>query len=551
MSAAVKKYQKYLNSLGYKLAEDGIWGKRTQAAYEDAVDRGLVTAQRSTSKQPTSKPKLVPKQLSDYELMADASNKHFAQYPVEAIQDWGDYKTVRDAKDNVYTVEDIKSGKYKYKGNVPAYIENGVLKAGPVPTDLAYNDYVNDNALANYANKLAMDEYLKSEYSPVNLALTATGLGAALNMGSPANWIGVAKDIHSGKSPYEVGKGIVVGNSGIVSDEYMQEHPYMGNALNMGFDLLTYNAPAIFKTVSSMFSPNRIINSIGATYDGPRYVIDRRGVGAKSSSNPNPNNFSKLKNPDKIEGLPIQRVDQSGAQVGRYMKPGDQYVELRNQKYVQQSGGRSSYNSGTRKGDNTYRTLGSNGKIRPESYGGPGTNPIYGVQSGDEYRIVSTPSFRPLPVEPITPIQFNPFVPHWTTTGATLSLLPKTYGPDIVGVPYHHVVVTNFHSPEWIQKFINTPEGEIFWHNGKSYIKAYGDYGDRFVVGDYNDGQTPDGGRSVDQIYNERSTPKRTIFGTNLEKIERVEGEIPGNTNYNDAVNRNTGKREKSKVTGK
>lgn len=25
MSAAVKKYQKYLNSLGYKLAEDGIW----------------------------------------------------------------------------------------------------------------------------------------------------------------------------------------------------------------------------------------------------------------------------------------------------------------------------------------------------------------------------------------------------------------------------------------------------------------------------------------------------------------------------------------------
>lgn len=547
MSVAVKKYQKYLNSLGYQLVEDGIWGKRTQAAYEDAIDRGLITAQKSTSKQSTNKPKLVPKQLSDHELMVDASNKHFAQYPVEAVQDWGGYKTVRDAKDNVYTVEDIKAG--KYKGNVPAYIENGVLKAGPVPTDLAYNDYVNDNALANQVNNAAWDEYIKSEYSPVNLALTATGLGAALNMGSPANWIGVAKDIHSGKSPYEVGKGIVVGNSGIVSDEYMQEHPYMGNAINMGFDLLTYNAPAILKTVSSMFSPNRIINSIGTTYEGPRYVIDRRGVGAKSPSNSNPNNFSKLKNPDKIEGLPTQRVDQAGAQIGRYMRPGEKYVELRNQKYVQQSGGKSSYSSGTRKGDNTYGTHGSNGVIRPESYGGPSTDPIYGVQAGDEFRIVSTPSFRPLPVTPITPMQFSPFIPHWTTTGATLSLLPKTYGPDIVGVPYHNEVVRNLHDDEWIEKFQATPEGGVFWHNGKSYIKQTGGR-DRFVRESYNDGQTP-WGNSATQVYFDRGVPVVEVPWGTQTGITRKTGEDTGNINYNKAVNRNTGKSEKSKAKGK
>ena len=323
----------------------------------------------------------------------------------------------------------------------------------------------------------------------------------------------------------------------------------MGNAINMGFDLLTYNAPAIFKTVSSMFSPNRIINSIGATYDGPRYVIDRRGVGAKSPSNPNPNNFSKLKNPDKIEGLPTQRVDQAGAQIGRYMRPGEKYVELQNQKYVQQSGGRGSYSSGTRKGDNTYRTNGSNGVIRPESYGGPSTDPLYGVQSGDEFRIVSTPSFRPLPVAPITPMQFNPFVPHWTTTGATLSLLPKNYGPDIVGVPYHHDIVRNFHDDEWIWKYQHTPEGQIFWHNGKSYIKQGGGR-DRFVRMQYNDGQTPMG-QSADQVYFDQGVPVVEVpFGTPV-GITRNAGGDTGNINYNKAANRNTGKEEESKVTSK
>lgn len=545
-----------------------------------------------------------PKQkasLTDYDLFVESANLDQGQYPVEAVQDWNNYKTVRTPSNQVYLVDDIRAG--KYTGNVPAYIENGVLKAGNVPTNLAYNDYINDNALANQINKQAIDEYIKSEYSPERLALIATGVGPGLNMFSPANWFGAAKGIYDGKTPYEIGRGIVEGNSGVLSDEYMLEHPYIGNAVNMGFDLLAYNTPALYRTVSSMFSPSRIINSIGATYDGPRYVIDRRGVGAKSSSNPNPNNFRKLKNPDKIEGLPTQRVDQAGEQIGRYMTPGEEYVELRNQRYIQQSEGRSGYNGGTRRGDNTYGNRGSKGEIKPESYGGPSTDPIYGVQEGDEYRIIRTPSFKPeptfveldrsllapepkfvelnrsllasepkfvklnIPTNPsikpsATPIinpatlvrsttssQVNPFVPHWTTTGASLSLLPKVDGPSIVGIPYHHDLVRNFHDDGWIEKFQATPEGGVFWHNGKSYIKQTGGR-DRFVRESYNDGQTP-WGNSATQVYFDRGVPVVEVPWGTPTGITRTTGEDTGNINYNKAVNRNTGKSEKSKAKGK
>lgn len=538
---------------------------------------------------------------SNYDLFVESTNLDQGQYPVEAIQDWNNYKTVRTPSNQVYLVDDIRAG--KYAGNVPAYIENGVLKAGNVPTNLAYNDYINDNALANQINKQAIDEYIKSEYSPERLALTATGVGPGLNMASPANWFGTAKGIYDEKTPYEIGRGIVEGNSGVVSDKYMSEHPYMGNAINMGFDLLTYNAPALYRTISSMFSPSRVINSIGATYNGPRYVIDRRGVGAKSSSNPNPNNFSKLKNPDKIEGLPTQRVDQAGEQVGRYMKPGEEYVELQNQRYIQQSEGRSGYNSGTRRGDNTYGNRESKGEIKPESYGGPGTDPIYGVQEGDEYRIIRTPSFRPEPtfveldrsllapepkfvelnrsllvsepkfvklniptnssikpsatpvINPATLVRFttssqvNPFVPHWATTGAGLSLLPKVEGPSIVSIPYHNEVVRNFHDDGWIEKFQATPEGGVFWHNGKSYIKQTGGR-DRFVRESYNDGQTP-WGNSATQVYFDRGVPVVEVPWGTQTGITRKAGEDTGNINYNKAVNRNTGKSEKSKAKGK
>ena len=105
---------------------------------------------------------------SNYDLFVESANLDQGQYPVEAIQDWNNYKTVRTPSNQVYLVDDIRAG--KYTGNVPAYIENGVLKAGNVPTNLAYNDYINDNALANQINKQAIDKYIKSEYSPEKLS---------------------------------------------------------------------------------------------------------------------------------------------------------------------------------------------------------------------------------------------------------------------------------------------------------------------------------------------------------------------------------------------
>ena len=111
------------------------------------------------------------------------------------------------------------------------------------------------------------------------------------------------------------------------------------------------------------------------------------------------------------------------------------------------------------------------------------------------------------------------------------------------------LIQSDFHDDEWIQKYQHTPEGEIFWHNGKSYIKQGGGR-DRFIKLQYNDGQTPMG-QSTDQVYLDQGVPAVEVpFGTPV-GITRSAGEDTGNRNYNDAVNRNTGKREKSKVTGK
>lgn len=491
MSAAVKKYQKYLNSLGYKLAEDGIWGKRTQAAYENAIDRGLIAAQGGTSKQSTNKPKLVPKQLSDYELMADASNKHFAQYPVEAIQDWGGYKTVRDAKDNVYTVEDIKAG--KYKGNVPAYIENGVLKAGSVPTDLAYNDYVNDNALANQANKLAMDEYIKSEYSPVRIADAVTG--GVFHRLSPTQNARLIYDVATGGNWRN---SMIYGNNGIVSDKFAAEHPYLAAGINFAGDFATFNAG----NISKMLNPTRLITNGRASYTGPTPIVGRNGVYMLSRG----------------EAVPETQV------------------------IIQNGRGVSPREFSTGRGQSTYGNKGSRNVSIPTKQGSPGYK-----GSGSAKATTSVVSNQAAPVTDA--YTWNLAMPQWATTGATVDLLPKTYGPDIVGVPYHNEVVRNFHDDGWIEKFQATPEGGVFWHNGKSYIKQTGGR-DRFVRESYNDGQTP-WGNSATQVYFDRGVPVVEVPWGTPTGITRTTGEDTGNINYDKAVNRNTGKSEKSKAKGK
>lgn len=485
MDEVVKQLQQILNSAGYALDEDGQLGENTISALKDAVTKGIIKIPPQVST------KLVPKKATPYDIMYENSNANFGQYPVEAVQDWGGYKTVRDTNGNVYTVDDIKAG--KYKGNVPAYIENGVLKAGPVPTDLAYNDYVNDNALANYANKLAMDEYIKSEYSPVRIADAVTG--GVFHRLSPTQNARLIYDIATGG---DWRNSMIYGNNGVVSDQFAADHPYWTTAINMAGDAAVFNAG----NISRMFNPSNMLANARANYAGPTPVVGRNGVYMLSRGEAVPETSVIIQN--------SREVSPRGFSTGR--------------------------------GQITYGNKGSRSVSIPTKQGSPGYK-----GNGSTKTTTSVVSNQAVPVTDA--YTWNLAMPQWATTGATVDLLPKTYGPDIVGVPYHHEVVRNFHDDEQIYKYQHTPEGGIFWHNGKSYIKKSGGQ-DRFIKLQYNDGQTPTG-QSAYQVYLDQAIPVVEVpFGTPV-GITRKAGEDTGNIDYNNAVNRNTGKQEKPKVTNR
>ena len=498
-SQKVKEYQQYLNRIGgYNLKVDGIWGKKTQAAYTDAVNRGLVRPQGGTSKQTTSKPKLVPAELSDYDLMAENADLNQSLYPVEAIQDWGGYRTVVSPNGTRYTVDDIKAGKYT-GGTVPAYISKGKLVAGQ-PESGYPSETITNNQVSFNVYKKAIGDWLSREFSQARLADVVTG--GVFHRLSPTQNARLLYDVATGG---DWRNSMIYGNSGIISDQLAEEHPILAMAINATGDAAAFNAG----NISKMFNPTRLIANGRASYTGPTQIV-----------------------------LPAPSEGREAV----YWLPRGGTREFTWEEVFNGSGGAASRKFGTGRGQTN---LGNKGSI---SVGTRTKHGNKGWKDGTYTKVFTETVKNPESTLPVDNYTWNPAILQWRTTGATM----PTYTPEyvnITGTPYHNEVVRNFHDDEWIKKFQATPEGGVFWHNDKSYIKQTGGR-DRFVRESYNDGQTP-WGNSATQVYFDRGVPVVEVPWGTPTGITRTTGEDTGNINYNKAVNKNTGKSEKSKAKGK
>ena len=489
-SKKVKEYQQYLNRIGgYNLKVDGMWGKKTQAAYTDAVNRGLVRSQGGTSTQTTSKPKLVPAELSDYDLMAENANLSQGNYPVEAIQDWGGYRTVVSPNGTRYTVDDIKAGKYT-GGAVPAYISDGRLIAGSPRVGFP-SETITDNQEAYKVYKNAVGDYYNTEYAPGHVADAVTG--GIFHRLSPTQNARLLYDVATGG---DWRNSMIYGNNGVVSDQFAEEHPYWTTAINFAGDAAAFNAG----NISKMFNPTRLIANGRASYTGSTPVIGPNGV---------------------------------------YELPRGEATTATWEEVFNGSGGAASRKFGTGRGQTNLGNKGSRSVNTSTKHGNKGW------KDGTYTKVFTKTIVNPESTLPVDNYTWNPAILQWSTTGATIPTY-TTENVNIVGVPYHNEVVRNFHDPEWIKKFQATPEGGVFWHNGKSYIKQTGGR-DRFVRESYNNGQTP-WGNSATQVYFDRGVPVVEVpWGTPIGITKKL-GEDTGNIDYNKAVNRTTGKSEKSKA---
>lgn len=430
---------------------------------------------------------------SNYDLFVESANLDQGNYPISAVQDWNGYKYIRDGNNlqHQIVVDDYGNLIEPWEGTVPAYIQNGKLIAGPRPG--FPSETITDNREAYKVYKNAVGDYYNTEYSPERVALVATG--GAYNRFFPTQNARLLYDMATGG---DWRSSMMYGNNGIVSDEFAAEHPYLAAGINFAGDFATFNAG----NISKMLNPTRLITNGRASYTGPTPVP----------------------------------------------APGETYYLPRGEKVTHTweatfngSGGAASRKFGTGKGQNNLVNKGSKSVKTSTKHGNQGWNDgsytkVYSVEVGN-------------PEAPVTDkYTWNPAIPQWSTTGAVM----PTYAPQdvtIVGVPYHNEVVRNFHDDGWIEKFQATPEGGVFWHNGKSYIKQTGGR-DRFVRESYNDGQTP-WGNSATQVYFDRGVPVVEVPWGTQTGITRKAGEDTGNINYNKAVNRNTGKSEKSKAKGK
>lgn len=434
-----------------------------------------------------------PKQkasLTDYDLFVENANLNQGNYPISAIQDWNGYKYIRDGNNlqHQIVVDDYGNLIEPWEGTVPAYIQNGKLIAGS-PRAGFPSETITDNQEAYKVYKNAVGDYYNTEYAPEHIADAVTG--GVFHRLSPTQNLRLAYDVATGG---DWRNSMIYGNSGIVSDQFAEEHPILATAINATGDAAAFNVG----NISKMFNPTRLIANGRASYTGSTPVVGQNGVYMLSTG----------------EAVPEYQV------------------------IVQNGRGVSPRAFGTGRGQITY---GNPREVNiPSKHGSPGYK-----GSGKTKVSVKTVSNPPVVTDNYI---WNPAIPQWSTTGATM----PTYTPqdvNIVGVPYHNEVVRNFHDDGWIKKFQATPEGGVFWHNGKSYIKQTGGR-DRFVRESYNDGQTP-WGNSATQVYFDRGVPVVEVPWGTPTGITRTTGEDTGNINYNKAVNRNTGKSEKSKAKGK
>lgn len=79
------------------------------------------------------------------------------------------------------------------------------------------------------------------EYSSSDIASGVTG--GVLNWSSPSQIAGTISDIYNKKPNWS--EGMILGNSGFVSDEFMQEHPVYGNLVNLAGDIAITGPKAV------------------------------------------------------------------------------------------------------------------------------------------------------------------------------------------------------------------------------------------------------------------------------------------------------------------
>lgn len=428
--------------------------------------------------------------LTDYDLFVENANLNQGNYPISAIQDWNGYKYIRDGNNlqHQIVVDDYGNLIEPWEGTVPAYIQNGKLIAGPRPG--FPSETIADNQEAYKVYKNAVGDYYNTEYSPERVGDAVTG--GVFHRLSPTQNVRLLYDVATGG---DWRNSMIYGNSGIVSDQLAEEHPILATAINFAGDAAAFNAG----NISKMFSPTRIIANGRASYTSPTPVVGQNGVYMLSTG----------------EAIPEYQV------------------------IVQNGRGVSPRAFGTGRGQITY---GNPREVNiPSKHGSPGYR-------GSSKTKVSGQIVSNSPVAVTDTYKWNPATIQYRTTGAIIPTY-TTEDVNIVGTPYHNEVVRNFHDPEWIKKFQATPEGGVFWHNNKSYIKQTGGR-DRFVRESYNDGQTPWGNLAT-QVYFDRGVPVVEVPWGTPTGITRTAGEDTGNINYNKAVNRNTGKSEKSKAKGK
>ena len=80
--------------------------------------------------------------------------------------------------------------------------------------------------------------------------------GPLLHWTQPSQYVGAVRDAINGKNPLT---SILRGNSGVVSEEYAQEHPWLSTAFNLGTDAAIYRAGAgIFNTFDKLSRYKRL-----------------------------------------------------------------------------------------------------------------------------------------------------------------------------------------------------------------------------------------------------------------------------------------------------
>lgn len=266
-------------------------------------------------------------------------------------------------------------------------------------------------------------------------------------------------------------------------------------AINATGDAAAFNVG----NISKMFNPTRLIANGRASYTGPTQIV-------------------------------LPAPTEGGEAV--YWLPRGGTRKFTWEEVFNGSGGAASRKFGTGRGQTNLGNKGSRSV---------GTKTKHGNQGwGDRtYTKVFTKTIvNPESTLPIDNYTWNPATLQYRTTGA----IKPAYTPEyvnIAGTPYHNEVVRNFHDDEWIKKFQATPEGEVFWHNGKSYIKQTGGR-DRFVIDRFDNSEASGNWRIIsrDMAYPSKIAPLDAIPGVRL-----VFGEGSGFYNTDDQVDRDTGKR--------